>query len=69
MSEEWNTLKSGCEQVVIWQDGSDDSTPEPALVLRGYDPRLIEIMQGDDSIMINYETLPALIKAMKRLAK
>ena len=69
MSEEWNTLKSGGECVTFWQSADGDNVPEPALTLRGYDPRMIEIRQEDNTILINIDSMPALFKAMRRLAK
>jgi len=53
--------------MVIWQDASDEyGVGEPALLLEGYSDT-ITITQGDQSVIINYETIKELVKAMKVL--
>lgn len=50
---------------IIWQD-DDEGIPEKAILVTNYaDSALIEIKQGQSEIMVNYESIPELIKVMK----
>ena len=50
---------------VVWQK-DDEGAPEKAiLVTNFYGSGWIEIKQGQSEIMVNYESIPELIKAMK----
>lgn len=51
--------------VIIWQCGNEDApVAEPALRVQFYSDS-IEIKQEGDAILINYETVDALIKVLK----
>ena len=50
---------------VIWQEDEGD-IPEKAILVTNYaGSGLIEIKQGQSEILLNYESIPELIKAMK----
>ena len=50
---------------VIWQE-DEEGTPEKAILVTNYaGSGLIEIKQGQSEILLNYESIPELIEAMK----
>ena len=50
---------------VIWQE-DEEGTPEKAILVTNYDTSgVIEIKQGTAEILVNHESVPELIKAMK----
>jgi len=50
---------------VIWQE-DEEGIPEKAILVTNYaGSALIEIKQGQSEIMVNYESIPELIKVMK----
>ena len=50
---------------VIWQEDEGD-IPEKAILVTNYaGSGLIEIKQGQSEILLNYESIPELIEAMK----
>ena len=50
---------------VIWQEDEGD-IPEKAILVTNYaGSGLIEIKQGQSEIMVNYESIPELIRVMK----
>ena len=50
---------------VIWQD-DEEGIPEKAILVTNYaGSGLIEIKQGQSEILLNYESIPELIEAMK----
>ena len=50
---------------VIWQE-DEEGIPEKAILVRNfYGSGWIEIKQGQSEILLNYESIPELIKAMK----
>ena len=56
-------------QAVIWQPFVDDSGPgEPALLVQRDASGLLSITQEGREVLIQPETLPALIKQLRRLA-
>lgn len=50
---------------VIWQDDEEGIPEKAILVTNFYGSGLIEIKQGESEILVNYESIPELIKAMK----
>lgn len=57
-----------CQPVVIWQPYVDGAGSEPALLVHSDTSGLLVIRQGDSEVLIQRETLPELIKQLKRLA-
>lgn len=56
-------------QAVIWQPYDDDNGPgEPALLVQRDASGLLSITQEGREVLIQTETLPALIKQLRRLA-
>lgn len=56
------------KSTTIWQDQIKEKTllpGEPALLINNYHD-MIEIAQGENGILINKETIPLLIKILKR---
>lgn len=50
---------------VMWQE-DEDGMPERAILVTNYaGSGVIEIKQGDSEIIVNYESVPELIKVMK----
>ena len=50
---------------VIWQEDGE-GIPEKAILVTNYaGSGLIEIKQGQSEIMVNYESIPELIRVMK----
>ena len=50
---------------VVWQK-DDEGAPEKAILVTNYDTSgVIEIKQGTAEILVNHESVPELIKAMK----
>ena len=50
---------------IVWQD-DEEGIPEKAILVTNYaGSGLIEIKQGEAEVMVNYESIPELIKAMK----
>ena len=50
---------------VVWQT-ADEDVPEKAILVTNYDTSgVIEIKQGTAEILVNHESVPELIKAMK----
>ena len=50
---------------IVWQD-DEEGIPEKAILVTNYEGSgLIEIKQGEAEVMVNYESIPELIKAMK----
>lgn len=50
---------------VIWQE-DEEGIPEKAILVTNYEGGgMIEIKQGDSEILVNYESVPELIKVMK----
>ena len=50
---------------IVWQ-GDDEGIPEKALLVTNYaGSALIEIKQGQSEILVNYESIPELVKVMK----
>lgn len=63
-------LESDFDLFTIWQScGDGEGVPESAINIRDYTNRMLEIRQGDDEIVINYETLPELIKVLRHFQK
>lgn len=57
-------------QAVIWQPFIEDAgSPEPALLVQRDATGLLIITQEGRDILIQPETLPALIKQLRRLAQ
>jgi hypothetical protein len=54
---------------IVWQECEDGLVPEMPIALRYWEggPQ-IELRQNENSILLNIETIPDLIKAMKELA-
>ena len=50
---------------VIWQEDEGDIPEKAILVTNFYGSGWIEIKQGQSEILLNYESIPELIKAMK----
>lgn len=58
-----------CQPVVIWQPYTEGSgAGEPALLVHHDAGGLLVIRQEDNEVLIQRETLPELIKQLKRLA-
>lgn len=57
-----------CQPVVIWQPYIDGAGSEPALLVHSDASGLLVIRQGESEVLIQRETLPELIKQLKRLA-
>lgn len=54
---------------VIWQEAQEDEgMPEPALLIDAF-YGTVSITQGDDTILINYQSLETLIKTLRGYAK
>lgn len=67
---EENELKNGSKHAVVWQTGNDDNpVPEPALTLCQYSGPMILLKQEGSEILINTETIPELIKILKKFSK
>ncbi len=50
---------------LIWQE-DEEGIPEKAILVTNYEKcGMIEIKQGDSEIIVNYESIPELIKVMK----
>jgi len=50
---------------LIWQE-DEEGIPEKAILVTNYEGGgMIEIKQGDSEIVVNYESVPELIKVMK----
>ena len=50
---------------IIWQN-DEEGIPEKAILVTNYEGSgLIEIKQGQSEIMVNYESIPELMKVMK----
>ena len=50
---------------LIWQE-DEEGIPEKAILVTNYEGGgMIEIKQGDSEIIVNYESVPELIKVMK----
>lgn len=59
-------LKGGNEQHIIWQTDNGDGIPEAALRITEYrGSRNLEIRQDKKEIMVNFDTLPELIKVLR----
>lgn len=69
---EENKLHSGDLIATIWQQ-TDEGVAEPAVQARTYggieNSNLIELRQGGDEILLNPETVAALVKMLTRWAK
>ena len=50
---------------VIWQEDGEGIPEKAILVTNFYGSGWIEIKQGQSEILLNYESIPELIKAMK----
>ena len=60
------TLQSGDELHTIWQTNKDDSVPECAINITEYSGnRVLELQQDKDVILVNFDTLPELIKVLR----
>jgi hypothetical protein len=57
-----------CQPVVIWQPYVDGAGSEPALLVHSDTSGLLVIQQEGREVLIQRETLPELIKQLKRLA-
>lgn len=57
-----------CQPAVIWQPYIEGSGSEPALLVHSDAGGLLVIRQEDREVLIQRETLPELIKQLKRLA-
>lgn len=50
---------------LIWQE-DEEGIPEKAILVTNYEGGgMIEIKQGDAEILVNYESIPELMRAMK----
>ena len=50
---------------VMWQEDEDGMSERAILVTNYAGSGVIEIKQGDSEIIVNYESVPELIKVMK----
>jgi hypothetical protein len=67
--EELGTTKGGVSRAFIWQD-CDDGVAEPALLWADYpSSRMVELRQGQATILINYETINELCRMFRRAGK
>jgi hypothetical protein len=67
--EELATPKGGISRAFIWQDCKDGAA-EPALLWADYpSSRLVELRQGQSTILINYETINELCRMFRRAGK
>jgi hypothetical protein len=57
-----------CQPVVIWQPCIEGAGSEPALLVHSDSTGLLIIQQEGREVLIQPETLPELIKQLKRLA-
>lgn len=57
-----------CQPAVIWQPYVDGAGSEPALLVHSDACGLLVIQQEERHVLIQRETLPELIKQLKRLA-
>lgn len=57
-----------CQPAVIWQPYVDGGGSEPALLVHSDACGLLVIQQEDRHVLIQRESLPELIKQLKRLA-
>ncbi|MBU1282751.1 MAG: hypothetical protein KJ989_13200 [Gammaproteobacteria bacterium] len=57
-----------CQAAVIWQPYIDGAGSEPALLVHSDACGLLVIQQEERHVLIQRETLPELIKQLKRLA-
>ena len=56
-------------KAVIWQEGDGEtSIGEPALLVSVYSD-IFTLRQGAEGVNINYETIPDLLKMLRRLHK
>lgn len=56
---------SNAHAQIIWQD-DEEGVPEKAILVTNYfGSGLVEIKQGKSEILVNYESIPELIKAIK----
>ncbi len=64
------TIMNASKQLraIIYQTSTEESIPEPALVVSRYSD-VIEILQDDNSILLNPETVPELAKVLKAAMK
>lgn len=53
---------------IVWQECDEESVAEPALIIEKYID-VLTITQGENSININYPSIPELIKALKSVNK
>lgn len=59
------TVESAAAQVV-WQEESESEAPEQAILVTAYGgSKLIELKQCENEVVVNYESVPDLIKALK----
>lgn len=52
------------ESKILWQSSAEDNVPEQALLIEFYTSEF-SITQGDNCIIINYETVQELLKIIK----
>ena len=51
---------------VLWQSESECGMPEPPIIVTNYaGSNLIDLTQGSNTVDVNYESIPELIKVMK----
>jgi hypothetical protein len=57
------------ESFIIWQElDTDSGLPEPALLIERYND-IVSIQQGKEYINLNYDSIPELIKLLRKIHK